>query len=52
MLIPLKVDFGNGDLLPVLGQIDTGATASFFTEDLYENASLIYLKRKNMMAST
>ena len=43
MLIPLKVDFGNGDLLPVLGQIDTGATASFFTEDLYENASLIYL---------
>lgn len=32
MLISLKVDFGDGNLLPVLGQIDTGATSSGFTE--------------------
>ena len=40
MLIPLKVDFGKGGLLPVLGQIDTGATSSGFTEDFFERASL------------
>lgn len=40
MLIPLNVDFGNGELLPVLGQIDTGASSSGFTEVFYERASL------------
>lgn len=43
MLIPLSVDFANGDLFPVLGQIDTGATSSGFTEDFFERASLINL---------
>ena len=35
MLISLKVDFGDGNLLPVLGQIDTGATSSGFTESFF-----------------
>lgn len=43
MLVPLKVDFGDGNLLPVLGQIDTGATSSGFTESFFERASLINL---------
>lgn len=43
MLIPLKVDFGDGNLLPVLGQIDTGAAFSGFTESFFERASLMDL---------
>lgn len=40
MLIPLKVDFGNGIIGPVLGQIDTGATTSGFAESFFNRASL------------
>lgn len=43
MLMPLKIDFGDGHLNPVLGQIDTGATCSVFTKSFYERASLEYL---------
>lgn len=43
ILIPLNVDFGNGELFPVMGQIDTGASSSGFTKEFYERASLIYL---------
>ena len=43
MLIPLKVNFGDGNFSPVLGQIDTGANTSGFTEALFNRASLINL---------
>ena len=43
MLIPLKVDFGDGNYISVLGQIDTGANTSGFTEALFNRASLINL---------
>lgn len=43
MLIPLKVDSGDSNLLPVLGQIDTGAAISGFTESFFERASLMNL---------
>lgn len=52
MLVPLKVDFGNGNLLPVLGQIDTGAASSGFTEELFERASLINLGKTKIGGST
>lgn len=40
LLIQLKVDFGNGIKMPVLGMIDTGASVSGFTETFYKMASL------------
>ncbi len=43
MLIPLKVDFGDGIICPVLGQIDTGATTSGFAESFFYRASLANL---------
>ena len=52
MLIPLKVDFGDGRLLPVLGQIDTGATSSGFTESFFNRAALINLGKTKMCGTT
>lgn len=52
MLISLKVDFGDGNLLPVLGQIDTGATSSGFTESFFKRASLIDLGKIRLKGTT
>lgn len=52
MLISLKVDFGDGNLLPVLGQIDTGATSSGFTESFFKRASLIDHGKIRMKGTT
>ena len=52
MLIPLKVDFGDGNLLPVLGQIDTGATSSGLTESFFKRASLNDLGKTRMKGAT
>ena len=48
----LKVDFGDGNLLPVLDQIDTGATSSGFTESFFKRASLIDLGKIRMKGTT
>ena len=52
MLVPLTVDFGDGNQLPVLGQIDTGASSSGFTESFFERASLINLGKTTTRGAT
>lgn len=51
MLIPLRV-FIDGHETPVLGQIDTGATSSGFSEGFYERASLEYFGKTKIVGST
>ena len=52
MLIPLKVDLSDGNLIPFMGQIDTGATSSAFTEELFERASLVNLGKTTIQGAT
>lgn len=43
MLISLNVDYGNGNICPVLAQIDTGAVDSGFVDSFFSRASLVNL---------
>lgn len=52
MLISLNVDYGNGKMCPVLAQIDTGATASGFTESFFDRASLINIGETKVQGVT
>lgn len=52
MLIPLKIDYGNGDFIQVLGQIDTGANLSGFTEELFNRVSLVNLGAAKTLGTT
>lgn len=51
MLIPLRV-YIDGHETPVLGQIDTGATSSGFSESFYERASLENFGETKIVGST
>lgn len=52
LLLPMDVILDNGKLLPVLGQIDTGATMSGVTMSLFQKASLANLGKVKLDSST
>lgn len=51
LLIPLRTNMG-GNETPVLGQIDTGASSSGFSESFYKSASLENLGKIKISGST